>query len=295
MDNCVHTMSGFIIGKTPMYAVSNPVLNQPLFQQATDPQIFKTGPGTRLLLVSGGPCKRHAKELLGGTTFSQDFSFVPMQTTQELEQFVNMDSMYPGVELNRVPTVWHDGCAKSVGSYDVFLRTAQYRYKVGIYDRSSAELVWKKALNRTKYDTLDQAIVFCSVNTMHSILQTLELITTDARILIASGAIAVVNVPIFGRPSFSIGAGKQGIRSLQWGTVTKDEYQVGEAQRIAKEQKAKAGPRTREISGTGAEGGGGGGGGEQGAEKPSTVPNTRFCKDMYPDGHLGTDVGANGQ
>lgn len=156
---------------------------------------------------------------------------------------------------------------------------------MGTDDRSSAEQVWQEALNRTKYNTLEQAIVFCSVNTMYRILQTLELITADARILIASGAIAVVNVPIFGNPSFSIGAGKQGIRSLQWGTVTRDEYLVGEAQRIAKEQKAKAGTRTREITE----------GGDEGAGNPSGMPNTRFCKDMYPDGHLGADVGADGQ
>ena len=262
-----------IQSETPTYTARNPLLNGPLAEKTADPPMFKTGPDTRLLLVSGGPCERleterqtHAcaTELLVGTTFSNNFKFVALDTTQELERFVNMDSSYPGVRLSRVPSVWHDGRPKSQGSYDVFKQTALFAHQAVMRDMPEApdlaEAVWERALNRTKYDALEQAIVFCSVNTMYRFLQTLELITPDARILIASGAIAIVNVPIFGQPSFGIGAGKQGVRSLQWGTVTRSEYLVGKAH--------AAHTKDAEMNRV--------------DKAACPMPNPRFCSDMYP-------------
>lgn len=232
------------------------------------PQIFDRVGGTRLFLVSGGPCQRLARERTDGVcdisnakphAYNQDFSFVAQKMTQELEAYLNTAALYPGARQDNRPTIWHDGRLKSIGSYDIFKRTALYGFDDALkhLDYSIADTVdmaayfWKHGLNREDRSTVRTAILFCGVETMYRILRKCGLITETSRIQIASGGFFTVNVPIGARPSFTLGMGPFGRQSLCWGNATKTEAETknGVQEEDAAEETVETGEDAAEETG----------------------------------------------
>ena len=197
------------------------------------PCIFYISGGTRLILVSGGPGQRlTAERELGKCGLSHggvdqandDFAWVQQRVTEALPQFFRTPSNFEGAEQNHVPTVWHDGAPKSVWSYNIFKRTALYKFRDGAAAGDTADSFWENGINRTDKNVVTTVVLFCSLQTIYRIMLACNLITPTARIAIPSGGIACITIPIGAPASFSMAAGPFASNALYWGTVTEQEY-----------------------------------------------------------------------
>lgn len=81
-----------------------------------------------------------------------------------------MALVLPPFECPCIPTVWHDGAPKSVWSYDIFKRTALYKFRDSAAAGGTADRFWENGINRTDKNVVTTAVLFCSLQTIYRII-----------------------------------------------------------------------------------------------------------------------------
>ena len=198
------------------------------------PEIFDISGGTRLVCVIGGPGKRMALERSQGkcelsnsnpdaADLEQTERYM-LEVVKALPSFIRELSLFRGAQQDTWPSVYHDGAAKSMASFDAFTRMARYGFNNMMKDgAASLDQFWASGLNHD-IDVVKPVILFCSNESLNRILRGCNLATSQARFLAPSGGIAVVNIPVGAQPSVMICAGPFAPHAMQWGTVTQAEY-----------------------------------------------------------------------
>ncbi len=147
-----------------------------------------------------------------------------LEVVKALPSFLRELSLFRGAQQDTWPSVYHDGAAKSMASFDAFTRMATYAFNNMMKDgAASLDQFWASGLNHD-IDVVRPVILFCSNESLNRILRGCDLATSQARFVAPSGGIAVVNIPVGAHPSMMVCAGPFAHHAMHWGTVTQAEY-----------------------------------------------------------------------
>ena len=147
-----------------------------------------------------------------------------LEVVNALPSFLRELSLFRGAQQDTWPSVYHDGAAKSMASFDAFTRMARYGFNNMMKDgAASLDQFWASGLNHD-IDVVKPVILFCSNESLNRILRGCDLATSQARFVAPAGGIAVVNIPVGAHPSVMICAGPFAHHAMHWGTVNQAEY-----------------------------------------------------------------------